>query len=320
MRATVDVAGAAVGGAARFLRELDTYIRDETTAEITVIGRGRHLTPHWLAAREWGIPRGSLAIALNNASFVRPGVQRITLLRNALHFSTQDEWSSIGYRPDLHMRRQIPIIRALALRSDTLVVPSTAMADRVSRTIPRLGRRIVVRPHPVSRPIWAGREPIKRTILVPVVPGRHKPLEDLVERLARAVELLAESDVTITVTADPGALPRLERWSNVRFVGVLSSADLDEHWAASTAIYFPTSLESFGYPLAEARAGGRPVIALDTSQNREIAGPALHGFDGDLGHSLTDAVESALSVRTSPDPGPFNPTSYFRWLFGLDKA
>ena len=46
-------------------------------------------------------------------------------------------------------------------------------------------------------------------------------------------------------------------------------------WARSRAIYFPTDLESFGYPLAEARVSGQPVIARDTALNREIAGPAL---------------------------------------------
>ena len=48
--------------------------------------------------------------------------------------------------------------------------------------------------------------------------------------------------------------------------------------ARSRAIYFPTGLESFGYPLAEARVSGQPAIARDTAQNREIAGPALCGY------------------------------------------
>ena len=51
-----------------------------------------------------------------------------------------------------------------------------------------------------------------------------------------------------------------------------------ELWARSRVIYFPTEIESFGYPLAEARVHGQPVIAPDTEQNREIAGAALFGF------------------------------------------
>ena len=59
------------------------------------------------------------------------------------------------------------------------------------------------------------------------------------------------------------------------------STELRQAWARSRAIYFPTGLESFGYPLAEARANGQPVIARDTAQNREIAGPALCGFQSE---------------------------------------
>ena len=81
---------------------------------------------------------------------------------------------------------------------------------------------------------------------------------------------------------------------HVKLVGRLVLDDLAPLWSQSRAIYFPTSVESFGYPLAEARVNGQPVIALDTPQNREIAGPALFGFiSGDQG-SLRDATELAL--------------------------
>lgn len=317
MRSTIDVAGAAIGGAARFLRELDLYTQREVSPHVNVIGRGHQLTPGWLFTREWAIPHGTSAIAANNASFVRAGRRRVTLLRNALHFSTPEEWKSIGFIPGGHMRRQIPVIRALARRSDVLVVPSSAMAERVASTLPQLRDRIVVRHHPVSRPTWASQPSTERSILVPVVPGSHKPLEELVGSLAGAVQSLVSADVTITVTADPEAAPALLLWSQIRFSGVLDSVDLDAYWAACSAVYFPTSLESFGYPLAEARAGGRPIIALDTAQNREIAGPALHGFAGDSGRPLAEAVESALSAVTEPDPAPFDPVEYFDWLLNV---
>ena len=87
-------------------------------------------------------------------------------------------------------------------------------------------------------------------------------------------------------------------------------------WARSRAIYFPTGLESFGYPLAEARVSGQPVIARDTAQNREIAGPALCGYTLGDPDSLRRAVEVALTADVAPDPGPFDPDQYFGWLLG----
>jgi glycosyltransferase involved in cell wall biosynthesis len=82
------------------------------------------------------------------------------------------------------------------------------------------------------------------------------------------------------------------------------------------AVYFPSGLESFGYPLAEARAAGRPVIARDTAQNREIAGPALCGYSPGDPTSLELAVKTALTAQVSPDPAPFDPDTYFDWLLG----
>ena len=81
-------------------------------------------------------------------------------------------------------------------------------------------------------------------------------------------------------------------------------------------IYYPTSLESFGYPLAEARASGRPVIAYDTEQNREIAGPALCGFTPGDQDSLRRATMLALTTEVASDPAPFDPDAYFSWLLG----
>ena len=75
-------------------------------------------------------------------------------------------------------------------------------------------------------------------------------------------------------------------------MGRIDQHDLRQVWARSRAIYFPTGLESFGYPLAEARVSGQPVIARDTAQNREIAGPALCGFTPGDPDSLRHAVQA----------------------------
>jgi glycosyltransferase involved in cell wall biosynthesis len=99
-----------------------------------------------------------------------------------------------------------------------------------------------------------------------------------------------------------------------RFVGVLARERLAEFYGRCAALYYPTSVESFGYPLAEARAAGIPVIAQDTAHNREIAGHALRGYDAGRTASLADAVGAALASRPEPDPSPFATAPYFDWL------
>ena len=99
-------------------------------------------------------------------------------------------------------------------------------------------------------------------------------------------------------------------------VGRLDHHALRELWARSQAIYFPTEIESFGYPLAEARVHGQPVIALDTEQNREVAGAALCSFTAGNLDTLRCAIERALTTEVAPDPAPFDPGAYFTWLLG----
>jgi hypothetical protein len=61
---------------------------------------------------------------------------------------------------------------------------------------------------------------------------------------------------------------------------------------------------------------GLPVIARDTRQNREIAGPALCGYTVGDPDSLLHAIKTAREGGIAPDPGPFDPGSYFEWLLG----
>jgi hypothetical protein len=56
------------------------------------------------------------------------------------------------------------------------------------------------------------------------------------------------------------------------------------------------------------------VIARDTAQNREIAGNALCAFSPADPDSLPHALKLALTTDVSPDPGPFDPDTYFEWL------
>ena len=132
-----------------------------------------------------------------------------------------------------------------------------------------------------------------------------------------AADECIDPSVTMLVTATPAEVPPdLANNRRIQLVGQLSHAELRPLWARSMAIFFPPGLESFGFPLAEARVNGQPVIAQDTEQNREIAGPALCGFTvGDVG-SLRYATELALKADMKPDTQPFEPDAYFNWLLG----
>jgi hypothetical protein len=313
---TIDAAGGPTGGAARFRTEVDAYLRRSGRDDIKMIGVRRHLTPAWLAAREAAAVRGSRRIALNNVSFLTPGGERWTLLANALHFLTEGETAALEPRLRTMMSRQIPVVRQAALRSDVLIAPSTAMAERVATALPGAADRIAVRMHPATaRPgVWRAGGSL---ILCPVIFQSYKHMPDRLAEWVAAVDHALDDGVRMVVTATAEEVPAsLATSTRLHFVGRLAHNELLSLWARSRAVYFPPGLESFGWPLAEARVNGQPVIARDTPQNREIAGQALCGYEVGNPDSLRHATEAALTMELTPDPAPFDPDAYFEWMLG----
>jgi glycosyltransferase involved in cell wall biosynthesis len=312
----VDAAGGQIGGAARFKVELHRYLARTGRQDVHIIGAKRQIDPRWLLRREVAHPTGGRKIALNNVSFVGPGGERWALLRNPLDFLTEDEKVALEPAQRAANQRRASIVHLAARRADVLVVPSTGMAGRVTSTLPGLADRVVMRHHPVSADSIP-RLPRQPGILCPVLFSPHKGMLERITDLLTAIDDVAEAAVQLRVTADQEEVPAtLARHPRIDVVGRLSHQALRELWARSQAIYFPTEIESFGYPLAEARVHGQPVIALDTEQNREVAGAALCGFTAGKLDTLRCAIERALTAEVAPDPAPFDPSAYFGWLLG----
>ena len=261
---TVDIAGAQMGGAARYAAELRGYLARTGRQDVQVIGAGgTSAQPGCCGGRSAG--RRARRVAVNNVSFVSPGGERWALLRNALHFLTDDE--AAGLDPALRnsVRRQAAVVRLAARRADVLVVPCTAMAERVTRVLPAAREPDRGTPAPGLGRIGPGRRPGGGH----PVPGALRALTSRWTNGSRSCSTpsthYGDPAVRVRVTASPADLPpALAANPRIEFLGRLDQHDLRQAWARSRAIYFPTGLESFGYPLAEARASGQPVIARDT--------------------------------------------------------
>jgi len=316
---TVDAAGAQMGGAARFLVELRGYLERTGREDVEIIGSRRRVRPGWLVRRELSSRARSRRVALNNVGFVAPGGPRWTLLRNALHFLTEDEQAQLDPALQASARRDAAVVHLAARRSDVLVAPSTAMAERIAAVRPDLSSRVVIRPHPVSVPSTPHLSG-DLVILCPVLFAPYKHMAQRLTELLAAIDDLEDPSVRVRMTADAAEVPvAVACHPQVELVGRLPFSKLRDMQARSRAIYFPTGLESFGYPLAEARVSGQPVIARDIARTREIAGPALCGYTPGDPDSLRRAVEAALTADVAPDPGPFDPDRYFGWLLGLPR-
>jgi glycosyltransferase involved in cell wall biosynthesis len=315
----VDVAGGPFGGAARFRAEVYRYLARTGRDDVKVIGAERRVDPAWLVRRELAGPPAARRVALNNVGFVSPGGERWTLVANSWDFVTDEEAAKLSLSDRAEIRCRSSVVRMAARRSDVIVAPCTDMAERITRVLPSVTSRVIVRMHPVSpEPV-----PDSRTSPIILCPVLFYPIKRMHERVMDWIEAIDKHlppEVRMLVTAERSEVSaELATNPRIELVGRLDLDRLNRLWAISRAIYFPTSVESFGYPLAEARVNGQPVIALDTPQNHEIAGQALCGFiRGDL-DSLRQATEDALKNEIKPDPSPFDPDAYFSWILGPSR-
>lgn len=312
----VDVAGGPMGGAARYRTEVYRYLERTGREDVKIIGAERRVDPVWLLRREARRSARVRRVALNNVSFVTPGGERWTLVANPWDFMTDDEEGKLPPSARATIRHRAAVVHLAARRSDVIIAPCTDMAERITRVLPALSSRVTVRLHPVSaEPIPV--LPRDQVILCPVLFSPYKRMVDRITEWLTAADEHVDPSVRLIVTAYHSEVPAdMVRNPRIDLVGRLDVNDLSRLWARSRAIYFPTSVESFGYPLAEARVNGQPVIALDTPQNREIAGPALCGFTSGDTDSLRRATELALITDVKPDPAPFDPDVYFSWMLG----
>ncbi len=314
MLTILDVAGNPTGGAGRWRHEAKQWVSGVPDSGVRLIGLDERVQPAWLLQREligWSARR----IAANNVGFVGGRGPRIVLLRNALHFLRRSELQHLP-QPRSHVQRQKHIVMIAATRADTIVVPCSDMAERVASAAPRLTPNIVVRHHPIT--VSSKRRPPSAApyVLYPTSPAPHK---DLAGSLTGLVEALTStgSALRVRATAPREALGAAGCHSLVDPVGVQPLEAMGALWAEAAAVYAPSHVESFGYPVAEARAIGVPVIAVDTPQNREIGGVALVGFVDGSRDSLANAIERACSLVPAADPSPFDPGAYFSWLTAL---
>lgn len=320
----VDCAGARMGGALRLRTELDTYLAALPEVGVRVVGRNQQVAPGWLARREF-LGRARRVVALNNVGFVATPAQRWVLLRNLLHFLSPDETARIPGVPT-NVAREAQVVRACARRADAVVVPTAAMAERVLAVLPALGSRLVVRPHPLSAPPQvpaAQRRPGR--FLCPVLFAPFKAMGELLRPVDEAATLVAErtgEDVHIVVTAtdDEARAEGLADCQRLRFVGRLTPEQLAGQQRICRALVYPTRLESFGYPLAEARLAGIPVVAAGTAHSREVAGPVLVPYQREAADEIATAMHTALRDTPLREPvNPFAPGRYFDWLLDVRR-
>lgn len=153
-------------------------------------------------------------------------------------------------------------------------------------------------------------------------PGR-KPLFDFLyvasgephknhRKLIEAWCILAEEGLfpTLTLTLDKAGFPALCAWLdqkiaqcglNIITKGALSHEQVLECYAEAGALIFPSTIESFGLPLIEARQAGLPILASELDYVRDAIDPE-QTFDPQSAVSIARAVKRHLQHEEAPLP------------------
>jgi glycosyltransferase involved in cell wall biosynthesis len=198
------------------------------------------------------------------------------------------------YRGRLNAWYAVRAVRSSARRADRVLCASTAVRDRIIHHLGIDGAKVVAAPWGVSAPFrgpTAARE--GRYILFVGRWEARKGLEVLHGALHEAAA--RGQRLPLVLAGGPGwgtesTLAALLAEPEVDAVTDPSDEQLAALYAGALALAYPSRMEGFGFPVAEAMACGCPVIASDLPEIRAWAEDApLYVPSGDRGR-LADAL------------------------------
>lgn len=118
----------------------------------------------------------------------------------------------------------------------------------------------------------------KAIFLYPALPRVFKNIEVLCQAVAMLPEVVRagiEIRLTIDGTENRYARNLVRRFGGVkalRFMGRQSRNDMAEHYAQCDTVLFPSKLETWGLPISEAKALGKPLLVADLPYAHETVG------------------------------------------------
>jgi glycosyltransferase involved in cell wall biosynthesis len=262
--------------------------------------------------------RADLLLATGNFGLRRPPVPQVLWNRNALYFSpvhlrrllANGQAGEIA-RTLLGRRWAVASIRA----SEANLTPTAAFRDQIVRSVPSLAaKRFHVLPFGVDvkefdaptrilRESASATNDVFRVLLV-----SHYNLFRNFETLIRAAAVMLSRrcrPFQIVLTTRLGAGVKDHRYDTSRahrlverlgvahllaMGGPTPRDRLASLYGSADVVVCPSYAESFGHPLVEAMAAGRPIVASDQPTHRELCGDAASFFSTFDPHALADCI------------------------------
>lgn len=192
--------------------------------------------------------------------------------------------------------------RRSARRARIVVTPSQATADDAIALYRVPYDRIRVVHHGVRPPATQATGPREPMILSVGVLHRRKRIPELIEGHRLYMERAPKEPPPCRLVVVGGPAGDEQRVRDAagpggEILGFVSREELDDLYRRAALFVYPSALEGFGMPVAEAMSHGCPVLVARNSALTEVAGEVGLYLDDARPEGIAQALENALADR-----------------------
>jgi glycosyltransferase involved in cell wall biosynthesis len=183
----------------------------------------------------------------------------------------------------------------------------------------RLSNLVVARPLSAQLEAESPVPSARKIFLYPALPRVFKNFETLCEaaRIVQATSTIP-FEVQLTVSGEESRFAahlqkRYKHDACIHFIGRQSQAAMAERYRAASAVVFPSRLETWGLPISEAKAYGKPLLLADLPYAHETVGDYDRAcfFDpespADLARLMLAHLDDTLQPIPHRQPAPAPP-------------
>lgn len=225
------------------------------------------------------IYKADCILSLQNVCIRSGSIPQLLFIHQSIPFC--DKRFSLLKTPKLWIYQNVisRLIFFSAKKADKIAVQTAWMKNALVSKISCLSEKIAIIPPEIK---LAGSKKFKnsqrafKSFFYPAMPLLYKN-HDVILQAAKILKSAGCADFSLYFTIPPDS-ETAKKFSaekiNINALGTLSASDMCKFYSETVTV-FPSYLESFGYPLMEARIAGAPIIASDTFFSHEI----LDGYE-----------------------------------------
>ena len=235
------------------------------------------------------------------------GVPTVVLMQNAFYVE-DGSVSELPWLGRLKKKIEIILFARTVKRTDLFLVESGYIGNRLSKIWGVPASRIRVFLNPVAREFVSAehkgfdRPDQLRDKFLLIYPSKMYPYKNhrLIMEIARKLKDRRIRDVIFLLTVgEEGSRCAKRFWKEARAEGIeemvmnigeIPMEELFRWYIISDALFFPSTVETLGYPLLEAMTVGKPVLAIDLPYARAVCNDAALYFDRRLADQAVNMV------------------------------